>query len=84
MAHGRKIIRNGRLLDAPNRRAEPADILIEGDEIREIGAPGMAAPDDAETIDATDRLMMPGLVNAHTHSHGNLARASATTGTWNC
>ncbi|MBT6118540.1 MAG: amidohydrolase family protein [Rhodospirillaceae bacterium] len=74
MAHGRTIIRNGRLLDAPNRRAEPADILIEGDEIREIGAPGMAAPEDAETIDAADRLMIPGLVNAHTHSHGNLAK----------
>jgi len=68
------IIRGGRVLDAAGHRAEPADVLIDGDTIREIGRPGLAAPQDAVTVDARDRLLMPGLVNAHTHGHGGLSR----------
>ena len=69
-----KIIRGGRLLDVRGRRAEPADILVEGDLIREIGPPGMAAPPDAEVRDADLKLMMPGLINGHMHGHGALAK----------
>ncbi len=68
------IIRAGRVLDIAQRRAEPADVLVEGDTIREIGPPGMAAPAAARTLDARDRLLLPGLVNAHTHGHGGLSR----------
>ena len=67
-------VRGGRLLDIAGHRAAFTDILIEDDVIREIGAPGMAAPDGAEDIDAGRRLIMPGLVNAHTHGHGSLAK----------
>ncbi len=68
------LIRGGRLLDAAAHRAEPADILIEGDTIREIGRPGMDGPDGARVIDAAGRLLMPGLINAHTHGHGSLSK----------
>jgi 5-methylthioadenosine/S-adenosylhomocysteine deaminase len=68
------IVRGGRLLDAQHRAAGPADILIEGDTIRSIGPPGLEAPPDAVLIDATDRALMPGLVNAHVHGHGTLAK----------
>ena len=34
----------------------------------------MAAPPDSVEIDAHDRLLMPGLVNAHTHGHGSLGK----------
>ena len=68
------VIRGGRLLDAQAHRAEPADILVAGDRIREIGPPGLAAPAGARTIDAADRLVIPGLVNAHTHGHGTFAK----------
>ncbi len=71
-----KIIRGGRLLDVAAHAAPHRDILIDGDTILEIGAPGMAAPDAAETIDAANRLMHPGLINGHTHSHGNLAKGT--------
>ena len=50
------------------------DILVKGDTIVEIGRPGMPAPPDATTIDASRRLLHPGLINGHTHSHGNLAK----------
>ncbi len=69
------IIRGGRLLDSRTHTAEPADIRIEGDTIAEVGRPGLAAPAGAPVIDARDTLMIPGLVNAHTHSHGNLGKS---------
>jgi guanine deaminase len=68
------VIRGGRLIDVRGHLANPADILIRGDEIVEIGPPGLAVPEDAALIDAAEQLLMPGLVNAHTHGHGGLAR----------
>src|SRR5438105_3556768 len=68
------ILRGGRVLDIAAGTAEPADILIEDDTIREIGPPGLAAPEGAAAISAERRLIHPGLVNAHTHAHGNLAK----------
>jgi guanine deaminase len=68
------IVRGGLVLDIAAGTAEPADILIEGDTIREVGPPGSAAPDGAQEIAAARRLIHPGLINAHTHSHGNLAK----------
>jgi 5-methylthioadenosine/S-adenosylhomocysteine deaminase len=68
------IIRGGRLINTGGHRAEAVDILIVGDIIAELGAPGFAAPGDAVPIDARNRLMHPGLINAHMHGHGNLAK----------
>lgn len=62
------VIRGGRLPGGA------ADLLIRGDVIAEIGAPGMPCPADARTIDARHRLIHPGLVNAHMHGHGNLGK----------
>ncbi len=62
------------MLDIGQRTVAPADILITGDTITEVGQPGMAAPADAQHVDATDRLVMPGLVNAHTHGHSTLGK----------
>jgi guanine deaminase len=72
MAH--TIVRGGLLLDIAVDAAEPGDVLIEDDLIREIGPPGLPAPEDARMIDASRRLLHPGLVNAHTHAHSNLAK----------
>ncbi len=68
------VIRGGRLLDLATHRAEAADILVVAATIREIGPPGLAVPADAMAIAAEDRLLVPGLVNAHTHAHGGLAK----------
>lgn len=69
------IIRGGRLLDARAHKADRADVLIDGDTIRAVGRPGMPAPEGAAVIDARGKLLHPGLVNAHTHGHGNLGKA---------
>jgi 5-methylthioadenosine/S-adenosylhomocysteine deaminase len=68
------ILRGGRVLDIAAGTADFADVLIEDDTIREIGPPGCPAPDGAAEIAAARRLIHPGLVNAHTHAHGNLAK----------
>jgi 5-methylthioadenosine/S-adenosylhomocysteine deaminase len=68
------IVRDGLVLDIRAGTAEPADILIEDDTIREVGLPGCAAPAEAREISAARRLIHPGLINAHTHSHGNLGK----------
>jgi guanine deaminase len=62
------LIRGGRLLDGH------ADLLIRDGVIAELGKPGMAGPADSEIIDAQGKLLHPGLVNAHMHGHGNLAK----------
>jgi len=70
------IIRGGRILDSTSRRADQADILISGDRILEIGKPGIGAPDGSRVIDADQRLLHPGFVNAHTHGHHGLDKAT--------
>ena len=54
------IIRGGQLIDAAARVANPCDILVIGDAIAEVGPPGLAAPPDAVTFDASGTLMHPG------------------------
>jgi cytosine/adenosine deaminase-related metal-dependent hydrolase len=44
-----------------------ADVLVAGDRIEAVG-PDLPEPPGSAVIDAAGRLMMPGLVNAHTHS----------------
>lgn len=43
-----------------------ADVLIEDDRIAAVG--DIADADVAETIDATDRIVMPGLIDSHVHT----------------
>jgi guanine deaminase len=62
------------VLDIRRRRDSAADILIDRDAIVEVGPPGLQAPAEAEVVDASERLIMPGLVNAHTHGHGSLGK----------
>ncbi|WP_193044376.1 amidohydrolase family protein [Mycolicibacterium baixiangningiae] len=50
-------------------RSDPfrADVLVVGDRIDAVG-PEIEVPEGATVVDCTDRLIMPGLVNAHVHS----------------
>lgn len=62
------------LPDGIGHRAARCDLLLDKGEIVAIQAPDQAgAPLPGETvIDASDCLVIPGLVNAHTHSPDNL------------
>ncbi len=57
------LIRNGTLVTAAE--TFPADILIDGEHIAAIGQNLSAL--DAEVVDAGDKLVLPGGVDAHTH-----------------
>ena len=68
------VIRGGRVVDTVRRHAEFADLLVEGDTIAAVGPAGMKVPAHAKRIDAHGMLLHPGLVNAHTHGHGNFGK----------
>jgi 5-methylthioadenosine/S-adenosylhomocysteine deaminase len=66
------IIRGGHVLRGAGG-LERADILIERDRIVAI-EPTLEPPPDAEVVDASRCIIIPGLVNAHTHAHNTLLR----------
>jgi guanine deaminase len=71
------LIRGGRVYDHDGDTDQPpyADILVKGDRIAAVGKPGsITGPADARIIDAQERLVMPGFVSAHYHSHDVLHR----------
>jgi 5-methylthioadenosine/S-adenosylhomocysteine deaminase len=72
----RKVIRGGFVLEPDGSRALPRDILIEDGRIVAIDHPGFSVSADAKLVRADDRLLIPGLVNSHTHSHGALNRGA--------
>ena len=53
----------------PDEGYEAADVLIRGGRIETIASAGSALPDDCVLIDGADKLLLPGLHNAHTHSN---------------
>jgi guanine deaminase len=75
MAKGPTVIEGGQVLAATGQVAT-ADLLLQDDLIAAISPPGSATSESARRIDATNRLIIPGLINAHTHGHGGLAKGS--------
>jgi len=61
------IIQNGRVLDPQSGRDEAADLLIEGDRIREVAPSGGMKLRDAEVIDVKGAWVTPGLIDLHVH-----------------
>ena len=72
----RRIIIRGGLVLQPDGETAPLDILIEDGRIAALEPRGVPVSDDTEAVSADDRLLIPGLVNAHTHSHGALNRGA--------
>ena len=49
------------------------DVLIEGNRIARI-APNLSTPEGTEVIDGTDKAVIPGFINTHTHAAMSLFR----------
>tara|TARA_B100001123_G_scaffold429733_1_gene548673 strand:+ start:596 stop:2122 length:1527 start_codon:yes stop_codon:yes gene_type:complete len=71
------LIKGGRVYDHKANTDQPtvADVLVSGDRIAEIGPNLDLKPNpNTQIIDATNKLVMPGFVNAHYHSHDVLLK----------
>ena len=74
MTASHMVLRGGLVVDAAEGFAQRADILVAGDRIATLGAPGMTVPEGTAERDAAGFIVMPGLVNAHTHGHGSFGK----------
>ena len=78
------IVGNGRVVtrDAQMPFLEHGAVAIKGDAIQSVGeeAELVAAHPGAEYVDAHGGIIMPGLVNCHTHIYSGLARGLAIKG----
>ena len=63
---GSVLIRNATVLTITNGTLENSDVLVLNGKISRIGT-SLSAPDGVETIDATGRFLMPGIIDAHSH-----------------
>ena len=68
----RMLLRGGCVLTMGRSNFAEADVLIEGDKIVEVG-PDLRAR-DAELVDATNTIVMPGFVDSHRHVSESLFR----------
>lgn len=65
----RRVVRGGSVVTRDG--LVRADVAIDGDRITHVGT--VDARGDGEVVDATDRLVLPGFVDAHSHADGLLA-----------
>ena len=76
----KQLIHGGRVLTAGRLDGAHADLLIDGDTIAAVLPPGESVSADAKRVDATNSLLIPGLVNSHTHATVRSARRWRTAG----
>jgi dihydroorotase len=62
------VIQNGRVLDPASKTDAAMDILLDGEIIKEIGAPGkFSSIKDAQIFDAGGLIVAPGFIDLHAH-----------------
>jgi dihydroorotase len=76
------LIQGGRVVDPANGIDGVQDVLIEGGTIKRVG-PKLAAPERAEVVDATGKIVCPGLIDIHVHLRepGHEYKETVATGT---
>ena len=68
------VISGGLLLADANSQAQPRDILVSAGKIKTVAVPGTFSTSGVSELDARRKLIIPGIVNAHYHSHDVLSR----------
>jgi imidazolonepropionase-like amidohydrolase len=62
------VLRGGRIFDGTGAAAREGTLVITGNKIAEVSAPGATDwPGDARVIDVRGETVMPGLIDLHTH-----------------
>ena len=72
----RLLVEGGEVLAGPGRASERLDVLVQDGRIERVGAQ-LDVPADTPRLDASELIVMPGLINVHTHGHNNLSRGLA-------
>ena len=78
------LLTGGRIIDPANKLDSQADLLVLNGKIAAIGADAARqAPPDTERIDATGKVVVPGLIDLHVHFRepGQSAKETIATGT---
>ena len=83
-AANRILLKGGVVLTVDRRIGDfaRADVLIENGKIKEV-RPDIAAPEDAVAVDCARRIVIPGVVDTHSHSYQGLLRNIITNGVLN-
>jgi dihydroorotase len=62
------LIKNGRVIDPASKTDAAMDVLLDGELVKELLAPGkFAAVKDAEIFDAAGMIVAPGFIDLHVH-----------------
>jgi dihydroorotase len=60
------LIKGGRVIDPSQGIDDNLDVVVENGKVKEIGK-GLSAPAGAETVDASGKYVVPGLIDMHVH-----------------
>ena len=63
---GAILIKGGKVYTIANGILENGDVLVEGGKITAVGT-GLTAPEGAKVIDAAGKVVMPGIIDSHSH-----------------
>ncbi len=58
---------NGHIIDSANNVDEKLDIRVDDGKIVKIGKPGSVSANGAQVVDASGKLVVPGLIDMHVH-----------------
>jgi 5-methylthioadenosine/S-adenosylhomocysteine deaminase len=74
------LVSHGLVVDAASGVREDAAVAVKGNRILDVGAAAELCSRyrAARTLDARDKIVLPGLVNAHTHASATLFRGYAS------
>lgn len=61
------LIKNGHVIDPANNIDEKMDLLVSDGKIAKLGKPGSASANGAQIIDASGKVVVPGLIDMHVH-----------------
>ena len=61
------LIKNGHVIDPANKVDEKLDVLVADGKIARLGKPGSISANGAQVIDASGKLIVPGLIDMHVH-----------------
>jgi 5-methylthioadenosine/S-adenosylhomocysteine deaminase len=61
------------LVQSPTCITQDVDLIIQGNRIAQVGK-NLATPADAEILDGSDCVVMPGFINTHAHLYQNLMK----------